>query len=211
MKSSLKSVRSRLNGRISRGPKTQIGKERSSRNSLRHGLSAVSRHNPTYFAEIYQMAVAICGDGANPPLLEQALVIAENETILRLVAVERRALVEKFRDPYASSSRNRAGDLPMARLSVKHSEQAYEVFSQLYAQLVRQGVEVHSGIVPRPCAADEPPCVYEPSSDRDDFDALQMAFPDLRSLDRYERRAWSRRRKAIELFAAIRTLTTGVE
>jgi hypothetical protein len=38
---------------------------------------------------------------------------------------------------------------------------------------------------------------------RDEFDAMRLALPDLRRLERYERRAWSRRKRAIRDFIEI--------
>ena len=40
--------------------------------------------------------------------------------------------------------------------------------------------------------------------ERDDFAAMVEAKPDLMRLERYQRRAWSRRRKAILEFIAIK-------
>src|SRR5262249_42280599 len=89
---------SRSNGRKSRGPRTAAGKSSASRNALRHGLATITRHNPKLFPDIERMAKAFCNGDTNPLLFEQALVIAENELVLRCVSAERIATIERMRD-----------------------------------------------------------------------------------------------------------------
>ena len=45
-----------------------------------------------------------------------------------------------------------------------------------------------------------------PSELRDECEAMVLALPELERLERYERRAWSRRRRAMEQFIAIKCL-----
>jgi hypothetical protein len=77
MTSQAKIAANRVNGRKSRGPRSAAGKTCASRNALRHGLTAITRHNPTYFPDIERMAKAFCDGDTDPLLLEQALIIAE--------------------------------------------------------------------------------------------------------------------------------------
>jgi hypothetical protein len=42
--------------------------------------------------------------------------------------------------------------------------------------------------------------------ERDEFEALQEALPDLKRLDRYERRAWSQQKRAMRNFLNIKFL-----
>ena len=46
------------------------------------------RTNPRLFPEVERIAKAICNGDTNPLLFDQALVIAENEMVLRCVRVE---------------------------------------------------------------------------------------------------------------------------
>jgi len=43
-----------------------------------------------------------------------------------------------------------------------------------------------------------------PMQERDEFDAMREAMPDLERLGRYERRAWSRQKRAMREFIAIK-------
>ena len=45
---------------------------------------------------------------------------------------------------------------------------------------------------------------YDPLKDRDEYEAMREAIGDLERLRRYERRAWSRRNRAIRGFIAIK-------
>ena len=40
---------------------------------------------------------------------------------------------------------------------------------------------------------------------RDEFDAMRLALPDLDRLERYERRAWSRQKRTIQRFIEIKS------
>src|ERR1019366_6503316 len=87
---------------------------------------------------------------------------------------------------------------------------AYEELVQFNPEFV---VEMYGGIVPpkikrkkpneRPVPP-APPWNPTPPIERDEHDALCQAIPDLNRLRRYERRAWSRRRRAVHAFIAIK-------
>jgi hypothetical protein len=72
---------------------------------LRHGLAAITRKDPEIFAEIEPVARAICKGAVNPLLFEQALIIAENDFVLRCAQTEWIAAIERLRDRTATNLR----------------------------------------------------------------------------------------------------------
>lgn len=204
MTSARKLAANRANGQKSRGPKTPAGKQRASRNALQHKLFAVAHRSPALFEHIEQLAKAICGKDENPLLFRQAVVIAENDLILRSIGTERVALIERLRNPFATPPAKRAADLPMARLRVRQMDLAYKEFSQLTAELGSQGQEMFTSLTPEKCNPRKKTYKYEALKDRDEFQAMHEAMPNLVRLQRYERRAFSRRNTAIRMFTAIK-------
>jgi hypothetical protein len=93
--SAKKVAANRQNARKSTGPKTAKGKDRASRNAMRHGLETLSRHNSSVSAQIEHIAQSICGDAASPAQHEQALIIAESEVVLLHVRIARVAAIER--------------------------------------------------------------------------------------------------------------------
>jgi hypothetical protein len=93
----------RRNGRRSKGPRSEAGKARASRNALRHGLASISCRNPDFAPRIEAIARAICPDMSNPLLFEQALIIGETTCVLGCVCAERIARVERLLDATPSA------------------------------------------------------------------------------------------------------------
>ncbi|MGA7323268.1 MAG: hypothetical protein WBX25_02005 [Rhodomicrobium sp.] len=114
---------SQRNGRLSRGPKTKDGKARSSRNALRHGLSArknlLARESEAEYVELYeelcaslkpkgaleiqlaQQIVSVLWRMRRIPVFEAALLASLREETLREME-ERRALDERLASLYAA-------------------------------------------------------------------------------------------------------------
>src|SRR5262249_53308423 len=92
-----------------------LAKKPSARRNLRHGLAAISRHNPGLWPEIERIAKAICNGDANPLLLEQATVIAETEIVLRCMRLEKVRLIERLRDPRAKPLSQKDDSLARAK------------------------------------------------------------------------------------------------
>jgi hypothetical protein len=185
----------RTNGRKSRGPRTAAGKSSASRNALRHGLATITRHNPKHFPDIERMATAICNGDTNPLLFEQALVIAENELVLRCVAAEHIAAIERMRDRTAQPLTRKNNSLARAKAR-------FDAAKLEYAALVRAKAVSMCGSQSK---AAQPSIKDKPIKSRHEVDALRQAMPDLDRLARYERRAWSRRKRAIHEFVQIKS------
>jgi len=212
--SQVKIVASRANGRKSRGPRTPAGKSNASRNAFRHGLAAITRKDPEIFAEIEPVARAICNGAVNPLLFEQALIIAENDFVLRCAQTEWIAAIERQRDRTATPLAT--GDLGFARAKARIER------AKLIYQMLVEGANASSNNAARNNAArtsaastdeahvrsnrERERAVAEqggrvtPPLEREEFDAMRAAMADLERLERYRRRAWSRQRRAFQRF-----------
>ncbi len=206
MTSARKIAANRINAQKSSGPRSSVGKGRVSSNALRHGLAALKHFDAMRLRDIQLMARAICGDDIDPLLFEQAQVIAENELVLRCVRAERIAVVERLRDASAlplairddsmarAKARVREMDLAAAeleRMQARFGAMTAEERAKLYEEYDRELDELESKPAP-------------PIAERDEVDAMCAAMPDLVRLARYEKRAWSRRRRAMRNFMAIK-------
>jgi hypothetical protein len=122
------------NARRSTGPRTAAGKERSSRNALRHGLSA-GEGRPSS-AEVLALAARIT-PADRPELAGLARQLAEAELDLRRVrsarlALIRAALAEGEREPGASAAT--PGGAP---ISISAEEHVAGAFARLGPSLQR--------------------------------------------------------------------------
>jgi hypothetical protein len=198
---------SRSNGRKSRGPRTAAGKSCASHNALRHGLAAFT-YKPAAFAEVERIAKAICNGDTNPLLFEQALVIAENEMVRRCVRVEAIALIERLRDITARPLSKRDNSLTRAKARFGQAKLRYRQLVQAKTKKITTttGKEKNSLQEQESEAAQSQATrMQRPIRSRDEFDALRLAMPDLDRLARYERRAWSRQKRAFHEFMEIKS------
>jgi hypothetical protein len=213
----------RSNARKSRGPRTAAGKSCASRNALRHGLAAITRLNPALAPDIERMAKTICANDQNPLLFEQALMIAENETVLLCVRAERVAVIERLRDGTASPLARKDDSLARAKARFRLAKLGYEGRVQAKdknkdtnkdtnkANKVagdngkEQDGKARDLAQKRQGAPAQPAVKPQPMKLRDEFDAMCLAMPDLDRLERYERRAWSRRERAMRHFTQIKS------
>ena len=147
-----------------------------------------------------------CPDSAL--LFEQALVIAENEMVLRCVRVEAIALIERLRDITAKPLSKRDNSLTRAKARLGQAKLRYRQLVQAKAKKIATTTgneknslqEQESG-----AAQSQPTRMQRPIKSRDEFDALRLAMPDLDRLGRYERRAWSRQKRAFREFIEIKS------
>jgi hypothetical protein len=219
--SQVKIVASRANGRKSRGPRTPAGKSNASRNAFRHGLAAITRKDPEIFAEIEPVARAICNGAVNPLLFEQALIIAENDFVLRCAQTEWIAATERQRDRMATPLAT--GDLGFARAKAR-IERAKLIYQTLVESTNKDAAsnnaarnnaastsaastdEAHvRSNRERERAVAEQGGRVTPPLEREEFDAMRAAMADLKRLERYRRRAWSRQRRAFQRFMEIQS------
>jgi hypothetical protein len=128
-----KRVASRSNGTRSHGPRTAAGKRNASRNALRHGFAALNHRN-TVSDEIYKFARMLCSGDNNRDLFELALVIAENDILLRSLHAEGVAVVERLRDRTASALCKRDTSLATAKARGGQSDLAWVELEKIYGR-----------------------------------------------------------------------------
>jgi len=85
----------RANARTSTGPKTAQGRSHAARNALRHALSLPVYSDPVWSEEVEALAQAIIGTDSKPEMQELARRIAEAQVDLRRVRHARHQIVSE--------------------------------------------------------------------------------------------------------------------
>ncbi len=178
MASERKLSANRTNARASTGPRSAPGKSRVSRNALRHGLAVPIGCDAKVSAEIEALAKSIVGPRASPDLLPLALRIAEAQLdLVRIRRVRHDLFSKALSDPDYESSAS-------TRLKMK-----------LVVALARK----QGATTPMPSWA-EGIVMRKPSGPEKFAVILSDMARKLAAIERYERRAISRRNSAIRTF-----------
>jgi hypothetical protein len=205
MTSAKRLAANRINAQKSCGPRSTVGKGRVSANALRHGLAARKHLDPMRSRDIDLMARAMCGDDIDPLLFEQAQLIAESELLLRCVRVEQLAVIERLRDVNAVPLAIRDDSMARAKTRVLKMDLAAAELERMRARFDAMTAEERTKLQEDyDRELDELDSKPAPIQERDEVDAMREAMPDLERLARYERRAWSRRKRAMRTFMEIK-------
>jgi len=168
-------------GSKSGGPKSTGGRARSARNSLRHGLSLPVTLDPAAAVEVELLARAIAKDGAGGELAATARRFAEAQIdLVRVRRARHGLLATALADPGDQSPRAAANNAMAERLAEIAGTQARRLGASMpvLGQFIR-------ALQAKPEGPERAAAIL---SDL----ALRLA-----ALDRYERRALSRRKFAI--------------
>ena len=228
MTSQRKIAANRANCRKSSGPRTTAGKQTVSRNARKHGLAGLACQPA---AVIEPLARLFCNGEDDAVLLTQARIIAADELVLQAVRAQKLFVVERLRDPSAIALAKGDNSLAIAECRFEEAKRAERELNAFIgalcekykdhlpsaadlgrqfgtadvAAVVRELLE-EAGLGGDAAPATEP-AVQEPP-ERDQYQALEEAVADLARLARYERRAWSRQKRAIRTFMELRRLVT---
>ena len=173
----------RANGRASTGPKTARGRSRAARNALRHALSLPVYSDPVLSEGVEALAREIVGTDTDAETEELARHIAEAQIDLRRVRHARHQLFSQaLNDPDYESER---------MLGKKTAMVIHYARLDPFAPMPNNVVEF---------LYSKPEGPYKFAT------ILADKTPQLLALDRYERRAVSRRNRAIQSIDAVRVL-----
>jgi hypothetical protein len=162
----------RRNARKSTGPRSGAGKKRASRNAYRHGLTLSITSTAAYAKQLDNLVRKIAGDSEDAILLEHARAIAQAELDLARVRRAKVALIER-----ASAF----GELDPPQLTVTQMIRLVNAFER-------------GRPIPEPIDASATMPSQEPDRSAE---AIRRVLPELRKLDRYERRAAAQRERAV--------------
>jgi hypothetical protein len=169
----------RRNARKSTGPRSGAGKKRAGRNAYRHGLTLSVTPTTAVAKQLDKLVRKIAGDSEDALVLERARAIAQAELDLARVRRAKVALIER-------ASAFGELDPPQAFSTVTEIKRFFNALDR--GRL----------IVPKP--SDSLATMPSPEPDRS-AEAIRRVLPQLRKLDRYERRAAVQRERAVLEFS----------
>ena len=185
MTSERKIKANRMNARASTGPQTAQGRARTARNALRHALSLPVCSIAALSEEVETLAREIAGPGAKAETKELARRVAEAQIDLRRVRNARHQLLSRaLADPYYEPRANTRKKAALLRFLLRKNAPDVPMANVLkFVTSTPQGPDKLATI-------------------------LSQEAKQLLAMDRYERRALSRRKFAVRAFDDARRRTS---
>jgi hypothetical protein len=181
MASQLQIAANRRNAYKSAGPRSAAGKKRASRNAYRHGLTVSITSTEAFPKQLETLVREIAGDTKDALVLERARAVAHAQLELVRVRRAKMALIERVRA---------FGELdPPQLFSTADSVRTVKQIARFFDALDRGRL-----IIPKRIDALATMPSQEPYQTAE---AVRRVLPELRKLDRYERRAAAQRDRAI--------------
>ena len=170
---------------------------RPTQNALRHGLTRISVRRPEYAQDVRDIAEMIYDGDQEPELFEAAVRVAECDVLIREIRRYRVWLLklpkDSLEEPFAGPATKHRPRLPKRRSLPQREDAALLVGAVTVKSSARSNALLHDASMksgtPRTKSAGI---------------ALHGALAHLVGLERYERRAWSRRKRAVLDYIAIR-------
>jgi len=195
MTSARKIKANRANARASTGAKTVHGKARAAQNARRHGLSLSVLENPILSAEAENLARKIAREGATHEILNLARRVAEAQIDLIRIRQARHDLLSRDLNDLEFRPRSYFKDADALR-------------KMLVGHMRRFGPDA---VLPPPVAELARHTLHWKPQGAEKFAYIVSDLaPKLAALDRYERRALSRRKFAIRALDMARAKATAL-
>jgi hypothetical protein len=226
MSSDRKMAANRRNGRKGCGPRSAAGKATASRNSLRHGLAACRQPASSEEIERFAMALCQNNEdaallaqartvAANEMVLRAieaqkmavverlrdrtAIALAKGDNsfiVAKACFLKARVASKEIQERVPGLLAKYQGQLLPPSQDVDSAPPAFGYYDDMVPIRLKALVEETDSIevIQRALALARQ---HIEAQERDDYEALEQAAPDLLRLERYERRAWSKQKKAI--------------
>ncbi len=166
----------RCNAAKSTGPRSSAAKRRVGRNAIRHGLNSKSVWNKGVQEELDKRTRRLLGDSQHPNALDRARAVAEAELEIARARQAKILLINRI---------SIFGGLNPPQYTVRGISCWMKAYERGFDRPLSYAMEGFSAPMP-------------PEEPERSAEAIRRALPELRKLDRYEKRAAARRDRAVQ-------------